>query len=296
MYDIEKTYNPKSINSLLDAMEETGQDGKIIAGGTDVVVKLIDGAIKTKALIDVSAIMEMQFIREVEGKIQIGAGTTFSEIEDHDLFEGRLKGLKEGAMEVGSPQIRNAGTIGGNICNASPAADTVPPLLALNAKVVLRSKQGLRSMNLEDFFLGKGKVDLGVGEFLYYIEFEKMNQEQGLGFEKLGPRKALAISKICTAVFIELDQDLIVKDIRIANGSLGPNSLREREVEDILKGEKLTEELKEKAQQKFKDVIKNRLKGRSGVAFKEEAIRGIFKRALEKSILRATEKSKEGIK
>jgi CO/xanthine dehydrogenase FAD-binding subunit len=287
MYNIEKTYNPKSINSLLEAMEESGTEGKIIAGGTDVVVKLIDGAINTKVLIDVSAIKEMQFIREVEGKIQIGAGTTFSEIEDHNLFEGRIKGLKEGAMEVGSPQIRNAGTIGGNICNASPAADIVPPLLALNAKVVLQSKEGLRKMNLEDFFMGKGKVDLAVGEFLYYVEFEQINHAQGLGFEKLGPRKALAISKICTAVFIELDQDLIVQDIRIANGSLGPNSLREREVEKILKGEKLTAELKEKAQRAFKDVINRRLKGRSGVAFKEEAIRGVFNSALEKSIKRA---------
>lgn len=295
MYDIEKTYKPKSISSLLEAMEEMGRDGKIIAGGTDVVVKLREGALTSKALIDVSGLKEIQFIREVEGKVQIGAGTTFSEIEDHNLFEGRLQGLKEGAMEVGSPQIRNAGTIGGNICNASPAADTVPPLLALNAKVVLQSKQGLRSMKLEDFFLGKGKVDLGAGEFLYYIEFEQMNRQQGLGFQKLGPRKALAISKICTAVFIDLGKDLMIRDIRIANGSLGPNSLREPEVEAILKGQKLTEELKEKAQVKFKDVIKTRLKGRSGVDFKEEAIRGIFREALEKSVQRATEKSKEGI-
>lgn len=296
MYDIEKTYKPKSISSLLDAMEETGHEGKIIAGGTDVVVKLRDGALKAKALIDVSSMKELQFIREVEGKVQIGAGTTFSDIEEHDLFDGRLKGLKEGAMEVGSPQIRNAGTLGGNICNASPAADTVPPLLALDTTVVLCSKKGLRSMKLEEFFLGKGKVDLLPGEFLYYIEFEQMTGEQGLGFEKLGPRKALAISKICTAVFIDLDQDLMVNNIRIANGSLGPNSLREREVEDILRGKKLTEALKEKAQIKFKEVINNRLKGRRDVDFKEEAIRGIFKRALEKSILRATEKSKEGIK
>ncbi len=292
MYEIEKTYKPRSIHSLLDAMEETGYDGKIIAGGTDVVVKIREGALKAKALIDISTIKEMQFIRVVEGKVQIGAGTTFSEIEDHDLFEGRLKGLKEGAMEVGSPQIRNAGTIGGNICNASPAADTVPPLLALNAKVVLQSRQGLRSMTLEDFFLGKGKVDLGPGEFLYYIEFEQMTGEQGLGFEKLGPRKALAISKICTAVFIDLDKDLILRDIRIANGSLGPNSLREREVEAVLKGKKLTEELKEKAQIKFKEVISLRLKGRSGVDFKEEAIRGIFKQALEKSIAEAGSQTK----
>lgn len=296
MYDIEKTYKPQSISSLLDAMEEAGEEGKIIAGGTDVVVKLREGALSSKALIDVSALKDLQFIREVEGKVQIGAGTTFSDIEEHPMFEGRLQGLREGAMEVGSPQIRNAGTIGGNICNASPAADIVPPLLALNAKVVLQSKQGLRRMNLEDFFLGKGKVDLAPSEFLYYIEFEQMNQTQGLGFQKLGPRKALAISKICTGVFIDIGKDFIINDIRIANGSLGPNSLREREVEAILKGEKLTEELKEKARKKFKDVIKTRLKGRSGVDFKEEAIRGIFREALEKSIERATEKSKEGIK
>ncbi len=287
MYDIEKTYKPQSIAELLEALRETGTEGKIIAGGTDVVVKLREGALKAKALIDVSSLKDIQFVRESAGKVEIGAGTTFSDIEEHPLFEGRYRGLKEGAMEVGSPQIRNAGTMGGNICNASPAADIVPPLLALNAKAVIQSRQGLRLQTLEDFFLGKGKVDLDLGEFLYAVEFQQMTKNQGLGFQKLGPRKALAISKICTAVFIELDRDLIIRDIRIANGSLGPNSLREREVEDVLRGEKLTEELKEKARQKFKEVINHRLKGRSGVDFKEEAIRGVFKEALEKSITRA---------
>lgn len=288
MYNIKTTYKPKTLDDLLEALEEAGSAGKIIAGGTDVVVKLKEGMMNPDALIDISSLKELQFIRTVDGNVQIGAGTTFTDIENHPLFEGRLRGLKEAAMEVGSPQIRNAGTIGGNVCNASPAADTVPPLLALDATVVIKSKEGLRRIKLEDFFLGKGKVDLALGEFLYYIEFDQMEKSQGLGFRKLGPRKALAISKICTSVYIDLDSNQMVKDIRIANGSVGPNSLREREIEDILKGKKLTEERKEEAYEKFKQIIGSRLIGRSGVAFKEEAIKGIFKEALDKSIQRAS--------
>ncbi|NBG89055.1 FAD binding domain-containing protein [Isachenkonia alkalipeptolytica] len=287
MFDIEKTYKPKTLQALVEAMEETAEEGKIIAGGTDVVVKLREGVLQPKALIDISSVKEMQFIRLQEGKVQIGAGTTFSDLEDHPLLEGRLQGLKEGAVEVGSPQIRNAGTLGGNICNASPAADTVPPLLALDAAVVLKGGQGLRTLKLEDFFLGKGKVDLAPGEFLYYIEFDQAKEGQGLGFSKLGPRKALAISKICTAVYLDADKDHRVREIRIANGSVGPTSLREREVEEVLRGKTLTPEHKEAAQQKFKEVLNRRLKGRWDVDFKEEAIRGVFKEALEKAVARA---------
>ncbi len=287
MFDIEKTYKPKDVQALEKVLEETAEEGKIIAGGTDVVVKLREGMIKPKALIDISTLKELQFIRQQEGKIRIGAGTTFADLEDHPLLEGRLRGLKEGAMEVGSPQIRNAGTIGGNICNASPAADTVPPLLALDALVVLGSRHGKRTMKLEDFFLGKGKVDLAPGEYLSYLEFEGMKEGRGLGFSKLGPRKALAISKICTAVYMELDGDRRVVEIRIANGSLGPTSLREREVEGVLRGKTLTVEQRKKALEKFKEVLNRRLKGRWDGDFKEEAIRGVFSEALRKAMDRA---------
>lgn len=287
MYNIKTTYKPKTLEGLLEDLEEAGRNGKIIAGGTDVVVKLKEGMMNPEALIDISTLQDLQFIKTVDGRVQIGAGITFTDIEKHPLFDGRLRGLKEAAMEVGSPQIRNAGTIGGNVCNASPAADIIPPLLGLDAEVVLQSKKGLRRIKLEDFFLGKGKVDLTPGEFLYYVEFDQLKKSQGLGFEKLGPRKALAISKICTGVYIDLAPDQVIRDIRIANGSLGPNSLREREVEELLKGKKLTEELKEQAYDKFQRIIGKRLIGRSGVAFKEEAVKGIFKEALDKSIHRA---------
>ncbi len=287
MYNIKTTHKPKTLDGLLEVLEEAGSNGKIIAGGTDVVVKLKEGMISPEALIDISTLKDLQFIKTVEGKVQIGAGVTFTDIENHPLFGGRLGGLKEAAMEVGSPQIRNAGTIGGNICNASPAADTVPPLLALDAVVVLKSKKGLRRIKLEDFFLGKGKVDLAPGEVLYYVEFDQLEKSQGLGFKKLGPRKALAISKICTGVYLDLSPEQVIRDIRIANGSLGPNSLREREVEALLQGKKLTEELKEQAYDMFQRIIGKRLIGRSGVAFKEEAVKGIFKEALDKSIQQA---------
>ncbi|WP_425448775.1 FAD binding domain-containing protein [Dethiothermospora halolimnae] len=282
--ELKKVYKANSVDEVINLLDKYGDNGKIIAGGTDLVIDIKHDKLKEKVIIDISSIDEISKIEDNGDYIELGAATTFTNTSKSNKLNVRYDGLKKAAKSVGSPQIRNKGTIGGNICNGSPAADTVPPLLSLDAVAVIKSKDGKREVKLEEIFLDKGKVDLKDDEFLYSVKFKKLAENEGLGFSKLGLRKALAISRICTSVYVKINKENICEDIRIANGAVGRYGLREREVEDFLKGKQLNDDIIIEASQVMEDVIKTRLKGRSSMEFKGEAIRGTFKDAIKKAI------------
>lgn len=277
---IKYAYKPKTIGEAVELLDKHKGQGKLIAGGTDLVIEIKNGTVNFEALIDISDIKEMSFIKAEEDMIEIGGATTFTEIVKSDLFQDRLIGLKDAAYSVGSPQIRNKGTIGGNICNGSPAADIVPPLLSLDAIAIIKSKDEEREVLVEELFLDKGKVDIKDNEILVSVKFKTPQKNQVLSFSKLGLRKALAISRICTSVFVEFNEDETLKDIKIANGSLGRYGMREREVEEFFKGKTLTGEVIQEGMQHMENQVAQRLAGRSTVGFKSVAVKGVLRDAL----------------
>lgn len=277
-------YKPTTVAEAVELLDKHKEKAKIIAGGTDLVIDIKNHKVSFEALIDVSDIKEMSFINVKGDMIEIGAATTFTEIVESKLLGGRLTGLKDAAHSVGSPQIRNKGTIGGNICNGSPAADIVPPLLALDAVAVIKNKDGQKEVLVEKLFLDKGKVDIKDEEILVSVKFKNLKDTQVLSFSKLGLRKALAISRICTSVFAEFDKDNACKEIKIANGSLGKYGMREREIEEFFKGKKLTEEVIEEGVKLMQSQVAERLAGRSTVEFKSAAAKGILRNALNNAI------------
>ncbi|SCG84519.1 carbon-monoxide dehydrogenase medium subunit [Proteiniborus sp. DW1] len=281
---IKYAHKPNTVEEAVELLDQYKEKGKVIAGGTDLVIEIKNHKVDFEALIDVSSIKEMSFIKVEGDKVEIGAATTFTEIAESKLLSSRLAGLKEAAHSVGSPQIRNKGTIGGNICNGSPAADTVPPFLALDAIAVIKSKSGQREVKVEELFLDKGKVALKDDELLVSVKFDNPSEGQVLSFSKLGLRKALAISRICTSVFAEFDIDGSCRNIRIANGSLGRFGMREREVEAFFKGKNLTEEVIEDGLKLMQQKVAERLAGRSTVEFKSSAIKGVLRSALNNAI------------
>lgn len=275
-----KTFKPSKIEEVLKLLEEHGDDSKLIAGGTDIVIELRNEYINPKVMIDIAGIDELRYIEEKDGHIHLGAGVTFTDIVCSEMLDERLKGLKKSARLVGSPQIRNKGTIGGNICNGSPAADIVPPLLALDAVLTIKSIKATREVRLEDVFLGKEKVDLKSNELLVDIKFKKPKENQNLGFSKLGLRNALAISRICISVYLDLGEDDSIKDIKIASGALGVNGLREKSVEDSIRGKKLNQETMDIARDELVKSVEERLKGRSSLEYKSSAVRSLLKEAM----------------
>ncbi|MFA5577721.1 MAG: FAD binding domain-containing protein, partial [Tissierellaceae bacterium] len=251
----------------------------IISGGTDVVIALRNEKISPEVLIDISKIDELKEIVDHGDHISIGGGVTFTQIVESDLFLGNLLGLHKACKMVGSPQIRNMGTIGGNIANGSAAADSVPPLIALDAVVSLKSQEGIREIGLEAYY----HEPIRENELLIEVKFKKPGENEVLTFSKLGLRKALAISRLTLSSFVEFE-DKKVKSIRVASGALAKYPMREVDVENYLLGKALNPDNIEAAIEKLKDSMDIRLEGRSTLPYKRIAISTILREALEEAM------------
>lgn len=274
-----KAYVGKSIEEVINLLNEYGEKAKLIAGGTDIIIAMRNKRIEPELLIDISKIEELKGIREEGEEIIIGANTTFTEIVESEIFKHNLYGLHKACKMVGSPQIRNKGTIGGNIANGSPAADSVPPLMALGGIITLKSIEGTREVSLEDYYYNPTKEK----ELLVNIKFKKPKDNQVLSFSKLGLRKALAISRLTLSSLIELE-DKTITSIRVASGALAKFPMRETAVEDYLLGKSLDQETIEGAILALRNSMDERLKARSTLPYKRIAISTILREILEEAI------------
>lgn len=277
---VEQVYNAKSIEDAVNLLDQYKQDAKIIAGGTDLVISLNNKKISPKVLIDISKIDELRKIEEVSGKIVIGSAVTFSHLMDFLKGNENLKGLYDAARSVGSPQIRNKGTLGGNIGHSSPAADSIPPLIALGTKLKMMNKSGIREVSLEDYTAKKNGAGLGVDELIISMEFHNLSENQYLTFSKLGLRKALAISRITTSALIEIDEEACINNVKICSGSIGKYPMREIDVEQYLIGKRLNEETINNAVEVLQISMDTRLEGRSSLSYKRIAVESILKETL----------------
>ena len=210
---------------------------QVLAGGTDVYPALGDHGVLDSVL-DVTAIPGLKGISDEGDHWRIGATTTWSELLSAELPES-FDCLKLAGREVGGVQIQNAGTIAGNLCNASPAADGVPPLLALDARVELSSVNGRRELALESFITGPRQTELATDELLSAVLIPKSSAKGVSSFLKLGSRKYLVISIAMVAVVLEAASDRTVKNVRISVGSCSAVACRLRELEAELQGRSL---------------------------------------------------------
>ena len=208
----------------------------VIAGGTDWYPAQGEAPVKCD-LLDVTRIEGLRGIARSDAGWRIGGASTWSDIIAADLPPA-FDGLKAAAREVGSVQIQNAGTVAGNLCNASPAADGVPPLLMLDAVVELQSAQGTRVLPLDQFLTGVRQTALGVDELVCAILIPEVSATRKSAFMKLGARKYLVISIAMVAVSFELENS-VLRDMRIAVGACSPVALRLRGLERAVEGQAL---------------------------------------------------------
>jgi CO/xanthine dehydrogenase FAD-binding subunit len=281
---VQNVYQAIDTESTLNLLNQHQGDAKILAGGTDLIIQMREGNVSPPVLIDISSIIETREIKEQNNTIELGSTATFTDIENHALFSNGLSAIANAARSIGSPQIRNRATVGGNICNASPAADMLPPLLAMDAMVVLKSQQQTRVLPLSEFVTGKEKTLLKVDELLEKIRFQALNLNAGLGFSKLGVRNALAIARLSMAVYVERDANGICQNIRIASGALGLMAQREWDVETFMKGKCLNSSLFGDVSAFLEESTMKRLAGRSTMNFKRYAVQGVFRQALDEAL------------
>lgn len=282
MVDIEKVIKVSNVQEVLELLEKYKENAQILAGGTDLIVQIREGKNTGSIIIDISDIREMKKIKISDGQIIIGSLVTFTDLHENEYIRNNYLGLWKAAKSIGSPQIRNRGTIGGNICNGSPAADIVPPLLVLDAQITLVNKKGNRVVKLSDFYESNKKPAINPNEILYTISFKKLDdkEKEFYNFEKLGLRNALAISRISSSVYFKIDHFGKIKEMRIASGALGLYPIREYKVENFMKGKILDKSLIEEGANLISKEVAKRLNGRSSLEYKKEAVKGIFKKAV----------------
>ncbi|BAL80353.1 FAD binding domain-containing protein [Caldisericum exile] len=229
---------PKTLEEALQIKNDLKGSIKVIAGGTDLVVHLKQDQVNEDKLLDVSRLEELKGVVDKGDTIYIGAGTTHTEILENTLIKDSVPILFDAIKSIGSPQIRNIGTIGGNIANASPAGDSIPALFVLLSKLHVKSVEGSREIPIEDFFLGPGKTALKENEIIMGVEFEKMKDNDIGFFRKVGQRKGTAISVVNAAV--RLTKDSIPNKFSkayVALGAVAPTVVRAKIVENALTSE-----------------------------------------------------------
>lgn len=275
---VEEYWRPGTIDEALELL--AANQSKVLSGGTDLVLDLQKKELPGR-IVDIGGLRELQQIRETEDKIFMGSGVTFTQVERSSIIQRSCRALAEAAGLVGSPQIRNQGTIGGNIANASPAADTVPPIVAMDGEALVASTRGERVVKVTDLLKGMGKTDLAPDELILEISFHKIPNFKS-AFAKLGRRNALAISRISAALGVSIDEKGVVREARAALGAVAPNPFRSGVIENALLGKKIHEEIPEDVIRTAGDDVAERLGSRASAPYKREAIKGVVRHALEK--------------
>jgi len=234
-----RVVRPVSVAEALEVLAKQGAAARIVAGGTDVLVELQRGVKPTAALIDVSALRELKYVRRQGDVVALGGLATHNDVLAAPFARDAMLPLAQACVEVGAPQIRTRGTIAGNVVTASPANDTIAPLIALGAEIVLASHEGERTLPLADFYTGFRTTQLRPDELVREIRFRALGQARRGIFLKLGLRRAQAISVIDVAVIVALDANGAVTGARIALGCLAPTVVRAFAAERFLVGKRL---------------------------------------------------------
>lgn len=223
------------LHEALALAAEFGSRKRFMAGGTDIMVRLKESLIKEDVLVDLSRVTELHNVHEEDGIVHIGACVSHTEIDRSEIIQARGRALAMAASKIGGPQIRNMGTIGGNVANASPAGDTIPALVVLGATVSLASLRGTREIPIIDFFTGPGRSVLAPDELVTELHFPATGHREVTRFGKLGSRKAMTISTANVAVYFKLSDSGRIVEARIAFGSVAPTVIRAQKTEEMFR-------------------------------------------------------------
>jgi len=274
-------YTPNSIEEALNFLSEKASACKVIAGGTDLIPSLKREGVRPAHVMNILEIKELKGIREEEDGIRIGPTATFTELTNHQIVKGSLPLLAEAASWVGGPTIRNRGTIGGNICTASPAADVLPAVLALEGLLELQSKTaGTRLLPAAEAIEGPYQTRLRPDELLTGILIRKLAPRARYAYEKLARRHAMARAYMSLAVILVLDGNGAISDLRIVPGAVEAVARRIGAAEKILLGKRPEEPLvREAAEALIEDL--------SGVwipDYKLPVLKHVFRRVLMRAL------------
>ena len=272
-------FSPSSLGETLQLLKDYGDRARLLAGGTDLLAQMKKRAVLPEVIIDLNNTSELSLIELADGHLHIGGLVRLTEIGKSPIIREKAPALYEAISVLASPQIRNRATIAGNLRNASPAADTAPPLLALSASVKLESADGERSIPLSEFFLGPGHTVARPDEVLTKVIVPI--QEGVSTFMKLGRRKAFTLSLVSAAAFARVKNGRF-EEVRVALGAVAPTPTRVYKVEEALKGKEVNGENIEKAAALVKEDCCPITDVRASAEYRTEMSYVLTKRALHK--------------
>jgi carbon-monoxide dehydrogenase medium subunit len=304
---------PQTLEEALSLLNQHGEKAKLIAGGTDVIVLIKQKAMMPEVLISLRGIPGLDQIR-YNGALKIGPMVTHRDIEKSEVIRKEFSALTDAADVLGSIQIRNVATIGGNICTAAPSADTATPLLVLGTQVKIKSLKEERIIPIEEFFKGPGESVLKTGEMVKELIIPKLLPNTGSAYYKLQRRLALDLPILGVSVLLSLDKnkvacsdmlctaspissilhkmeedEIICKDVRIALGVAAPTPMRAVKAEVLLRGKKLSDELLEEVANTASQEAQPRDSIRGEAWYRKDMIRVLVKRMAMKSIERVVQ-------
>lgn len=275
--------SPKNKEEALRILKEERVKACIVAGCSNVLPDIRDKNLTLKFLVDISSIEELRGINKKKDKICIGPLTTIAELINSELILKESKVLIQTAEQFADPLVRNSATIGGNLVNASPAADMAVPLLTLDALIEIESVGQKREVKLRDFFLEPGKTVLQDDEMIVGIEFEQSDINKNGYFIKLGQRRAMAIAIASLAVNLEVRQNKITR-IRVAAGSVAPTPIRLTTAEEFLKDKEINNKLVEEAMDRVREEVEPISDIRASEEYRRYISGILFKRAFNQLI------------
>jgi xanthine dehydrogenase FAD-binding subunit len=287
MFNFKSYTKAGSIQEAIQLLEQN-PEAHLIAGGTDVLVKLHKGKAQFPYLVDIHDIAELNFIDcNDNGDLVIGPLTCFTHVAESELIRKHIPVLADAVLTIGGPQVRNMATIGGNLCNGVPSADSATPLIALDAMVTIAGRRGERQIALEDFFLGPGRVALEHHEIMTAITVTRANYEGHTGhFIKYAMRDAMDIATIgCSAVC--RIEDGILADMRLAYGVAAPVPIRCRDTEKKVRGRKISRQLLDDISKAVGNDVRPRTSWRAAKEFRLQIIATLAHRVVEQAILNA---------
>ena len=289
MYDIGKFYQAADVEDAVRALVED-PEAVVISGGSDVLIKIREGKLAGCSLVSIHGIKELEGIRmEEDGTIVIGPATKFSHITNNDIIQKHIPMLGDAVDMAGGPQLRNIGTIGGNVCNGVTSADSASSLCCLDAVLVLKGPDGVREVPISQWYTGPGRTVRNHDEVLTAIRIKKENY-QGYGgqYIKYGKRNAMEIATLGCAVSVKLTEDKKhIQDLRLAYGVAAPTPIRCHTTEEAVKGMETGEALAQAVGKGALEEVNPRSSWRASREFRLQLVEELGRRAVKQAVINA---------
>ena len=280
MFDVDYI-RPQDLDEALDFIKEHGPDTTLLAGGSDVMIDMRAGVLRSRYLLDISRLPELRTIKFDKGELTIGAGVTITEIGQSEIIGRHAPALQKAADRFAGRQVRNIATVGGNVAHCSPCGDTIPPLLIHDAVAVVVSPAGQRNVPIEEMAGGPYHCTLRPNELITHFILKPIPENvEFADFQKIGRRKELAISRMSMAAMARQAGDKSISFIRFALGSCTPTPHRFREIEEMLLDRVPDEELLWEAGRVLAERMIEITGRRLSAVYKEPAIQGLFVRLM----------------